>query len=556
VSLEWEPVEGAIGYIVHRAASVEGPFAPVDHRGGDVLAVPGCTYSDTTGEPGARVWYAVSSIAAIESLEGEVSEPIEARSNAEPAAPMTVLVRADRDAGRLERPWHLIGSERLSQLITDERSGGRDVASEFAEALRRAHVELGVERVRAHAILHDDLAVYSDSGYDFSRIDAVYDRLLELGLRPLVEVSFMPRDLARDPEESVFEYRGLISPPEDWDRWGELNRRLAEHLVDRYGLDEVAGWGFEIWNEPNLEVFWSGTQAEYFRLYEVAARAIKSVDERLPVGGPSTAAAGWVTDFVEFCREHDVPFEFVSTHTYGNIPLDFRRRGDLEGVDVLWTEWGVTPTHFASVTDEAFGGPFALHGMKSAHGRIDGLAYWVVSDHFEELGRPPRLLHGGFGLLTVGNLRKARWWALRLAEELDDRLVGLQLGGDGAGTLVDGWASRGEDGTIQLLVWNGTLDQSKVEGDPLLERTLQIDIDGLDARGYSVSLARIDAGHSNVAGRWDASRDWPSEDEWEQLQAGDRLHDEQLDDVSGPNVSFTLELPMPGVARLRLTPRG
>jgi xylan 1,4-beta-xylosidase len=367
----------------------------------------------------------------------------------------------------------------------------------------------------------------------------------------------MPHDLATNPDATIFEYRGIISPPRDWDRWGELNRRLAAHLLERYGIDEVARWGFEIWNEANLEVFWTGTQAEYFRLYDVAARAIKSVDERLLVGGPSTAAAGWIGDFLDFVVGEGSPLDFLSTHTYGNLPLDVGRalaaRG-LDGVAVWWTEWGTTPTHFNPVSDSAWAATFVLHGMKSAQGRANALAYWVVSDHFEELGRPPALLHGGFGLLTVGNLRKPRWWALALAEELGDELVELDLRGDGAGSLVDGWAARRVNDGLDLLLWNGTLDQTKTAGDALLDRELRIAVSGLRQGAYNVSLARIDEEHSNLAGRRHGASGWPSPVEWEHLRSEDRLDEERLPTVKATAagaIELTVRVPMPGVARLR-----
>jgi xylan 1,4-beta-xylosidase len=557
VTLRWEPVDEAIGYLVHRAGAPEGPFEPVDHRGGDVLAHPGPAYCDTTGEPGHRAWYALASLANEEGPPGRLSAPVEAEPSRAEAAPLDVTVRAGRGGGRLDRVWRMIGSEHLSQLLYEERTGGRAIGADFADALGLARVELGAQRVRAHAILHDELGVYREEGgeprFDFRRVEEVYDRLLDIGLRPVVELSFMPRDLARDPDATVFEYRGIISPPRDWDRWAELNRRLAAHLVERYGLDEVARWGFEVWNEPNLEVFWSGTQEEYFRLYAEASRAIKAVDGRLRVGGPASAAAGWIGPFLDVVRVEDVPFDFLSTHTYSNLPLDVRRalaaRG-LGAVEVWWTEWGISPTHSAPVNDRPFGAPLVLHGLKSVQGRAEQLAYWVVSDHFEELGRPPRLFHGGFGLLTVGNLRKPRWWALALAEELGDELLDVELGGDGAGSLVDVWAARREDGTIDVLAWNGTLDQSKAEGSPLLGRRLRVRLEGVDASAYEASLARVDDGHSNVVRRWHAAADWPSEDEWETLARADRLHDERL-----PELPAELELPMPGIARLRLRPR-
>jgi xylan 1,4-beta-xylosidase len=277
----------------------------------------------------------------------------------------------------------MIGSERLSQLFCPKESPtgfGESIGDEFAEALRMAHEELGASLVRAHAILHDDLAVWRGEGqFDFTNVDRVYDRVLEMGLRPVVELSFMPRGLAADPSATVFEYGAGISVPSDWDAWEELVRALTAHLVERYGIDEVRRWGFEVWNEANLEVFWTGSMVEYFRLYETAVRAVKSVDSTLPVGGPATAAAGWVPDFLDFIVESGAPLDFFTTHTYGNLPLDVRealRARGLDDVEVWWTEWGVIPTHFAPVNDSVLSATFALHGMKSARGRTTSRTGW------------------------------------------------------------------------------------------------------------------------------------------------------------------------------------
>lgn len=558
VTVRWSPVPGAIGYLVQRADSPDGPWEPVDHGGRDVLAVPGPWYCDTTGARGRAAWYAVASIASAESEPGERSEPVEATPGADPPGPLTLRVDASVPAGRLEPVWRMLGSEHVSQLAYDERTGGRAIGEDVEEAYRLAVRELGAERVRAHAILHDELGIYREEDgepvYDFTRLVELYERLLATGLRPVVELSFMPRDLARDPKAWVFEYRGLISPPKDWGRWAELNERLAAALVEHFGVEEVAPWGFEVWNEPNLEVFWGGTQAEYFRLYETAARAIKSVDARLLVGGPSTAAAGWVADFLDFVVDADVPLDFLSTHTYGNIPLNVGEAARSRGLDVevWWTEWGVTPTHFYFVTDSPFAAPFVLHGMKSVQGRAQALAYWVVSDHFEELGRPLALLHGGFGLLTVGNLRKPRWWALHLAEGLGSDLVEAQLEGDGAGSLVDCWATRSPDGGVQVLLWNGTLDQTKLPGDPLLDRDVVVEVANAGAGAFDASLARVDGEHSRID--WAASRDWPADEaEWERLRAADTLWEQPIEPAADGR--YEIRLPMPGVARLRLTPR-
>jgi len=568
VTLHWEPVPGAQGYLVHRAATVDGPFLPLDHGGGDVLAVPAAPYTDTTAQSGVPHAYAVSSVPAIEAPIGALTTPVIVAAAPFGQGKVEVAVDVGHAAGRLERPWRpMIGSERLAILEHGAWSHGRPVGEEFATALRMAHRELGVRAVRAHAILHDDLGVYRESAghpvHDFRRVDAIYDRVLALGLRPIVELSFMPRDLAADPSKTVFGYGAIASPPRDWARWEGLVGELTGHLVERYGLDEVREhWAFEVWNEPNLEVFWSGSLEEYMRLYDVSARAVKSVDPLLRVGGPATAAAGWIGATLEHVAKSGAALDYLSTHTYGNAPLDVRATAVSHGLGQLpiwWTEWGVTPTHFGAVNDAVFGAPFICHSMKSVQGRAEAVAYWVISDHFEELGRPERLFHGGFGLLTVGNLRKPRYWALRMLELLHDDLVACHVSGDGAGGLVDAWATRHPDGRIAVLVWNGTLDQSRMDGDALLEREVTVRIERLPAGAHELRHRRVDESHSNIKRAAEALdySDWPDDRGWATLTALDRLDD--LEPVrrfrpTAGRAEFSFSLPMPGVSLLELRP--
>ena len=91
---------------------------------------------------------------------------------------------------------------------------------------------------------------------------------------------------------------------------------FAKHLVRRYGLDEVRKWYFEVWNEPNLSGFWSGTKNEYFKLYKASADGLKSVDGGLRIGGPASSKANWIQDMIDYCTDNGVPLDFISTHLY------------------------------------------------------------------------------------------------------------------------------------------------------------------------------------------------------------------------------------------------
>jgi xylan 1,4-beta-xylosidase len=566
ITIEWSPVAGAAGYLVHRGPSADGPFEPIDQQIGDVLAVPHGPYLDTVAPADAAAWYAVSTVATIEGGGGSLSKPVDPSAGPDDGA-ITLAVDAARVIGPVHRPWRpMVGSEHLELLLRGAGPGGHHVGAELAEAFRIVHDELGIESVRAHAILDDSLGVYRDSSdgpvHDFTEIEAVLDRVLDTGLRPIIELSFMPHDLAVDPDATVFAYRGIISPPRDFDRWADLIRDLVGHLVDRYGRDAVRAWAFEVWNEPNLCLFWSATESEYLRLYEVTARAVKSVDPTFRVGGPATAAVGWIDDLLEHCRADDVPLDFIATHTYGMPPLDLHAitaRFDRSDLPLWFTEWGVSSRQGALLNDGVWAAPLVARGMRSAAGRIDALSYWVASDHFVELGEAPALFHGGFGMLTIGNLRKPRFWALAMLERLGEDEIPLEIGGDGAGSLVEAWASRDPDGRVAIAVWNGTLEQSKAFGDVLLDRSVTVAVTGLPAEAYEVAHHRIDATHSNILATWDrlGRPDWPDPVGWARLREADHLDRlEPFREVAAEDgrIELSFDLPMPSMSLIELDP--
>ena len=567
VRLSWDAVRGAAGYVIERGApgADQEDREIISHGGSDVPAVVGTVFADTGVEDGETYSYRVGAVLGNEHPVWHWSEAVDGATSGTAGGQVDVRVDAAGDAGQLDRLWWLIGSERLTQLRFGDLGNGHHIGEEFAQALEIARRDLGVSAVRAHAILHDDNHVVDRSSdktlvFDFTVVDELYDKILAIGIRPVVELGFMPACIARDADETVFEYRGIISPPADWAEWKQTVKELAAHLVERYGIDEVAAWGFEVWNEPNLEVFWTGTQEEYLRLYEEAAHAIKEVDQRLTVGGPSTAASEWVEALAAYAEKHELPLELATTHTYGNYPLDFRpvlERHGFGDADILWTEWGVGSTHFGPIHDGVAGAPFMLSGFQSAQHRLTALSYWVVSDHFEELGRPTKLFHDGFGLLTLGNLRKPRYWALHLAAHQGDQVLPAELSGDSADVLLRAWASRHEDGTVDVLLWNNTINSQVMHGDARLVRDVTVTIDGLPSATYGVQIARIDEEHSNIKAA-SSGADWPDEDEWAGLREADQLYVDHVDDLSptSGSGSVSVRLPQPGVVRIRLTPDG
>jgi xylan 1,4-beta-xylosidase len=244
-------------------------------------------------------------------------------------------------------------------------------------------------------------------------------------------------------------------------------------------------------------------------------------------------------------------------------PLDLRpiaARAGASDLPLLWTEWGISPIHSAPVNDSVWGAPLVARGMRSAAGRLHALAYWVISDHFVELGEPPALFHGGFGLLTVGNLRKPRFWGVALLERLGETELPVELDGDGAGSLVEGWASRADDGRIAVALWNGTLDQTKWDGEPALARDVTLSLVGLPAGDWTLRHHRVDEGHSNIRVAWEAlgGGDWPDEAGWETLHDADHLDrlepDRPVRTDAGGRLDLAFPMPMPSLSLVELDP--
>ncbi len=307
----------------------------------------------------------------------------------------------------------------------------------YRDDLREVKKATGFQYVRFHNILHDEVGVYDedDQGkpiYNFTYVDQIYDGLLKNGVRPVVEISFMPKKLASDPNAlHPFWYKQNVSPPKDYAKWDDLIRHFAQHLVDRYGLGEVSQWYFEVWNEPNID-FWAGNpkQPTYFELYDHTARALKTVSPLLRVGGPSTAAADWVDAFLAHCAKQNVPVDFVSSHGYADdtvenlfhtseqIPMNQRVcraigkvRGQIKEspfpkLPLFWTEWNVRGDH--ELRDTTYVASALAYDIAQCDGLVDMMSYWTFDDVFEEGGVPADPMHGGFGLIAVGRYQEAQ----------------------------------------------------------------------------------------------------------------------------------------------------
>jgi xylan 1,4-beta-xylosidase len=413
--------------------------------------------------------------------------------------------------------------------------------------------------VRFHAILHDEVGVYNEDEhgnpvYNFAYVDEIYDGLLHNGVRPVVEISFMPKKLAFNPDAlHPFWYKQNVSQPKSMERWDDLMTHFAQHLIDRYGIDEVATWYFEVWNEPNID-FWGGHphQKTYFELYDHTALALKHVSPRLRVGGPATAAAAWIPEFLAHTSANHIPVDFVSTHGYADdtvedmfgtdekIPEDDRVgravakvRGEIDAspmphLPLLWTEWNVIGADNAR--DTTYVGPALADTIRECDGNVTALSFWTFDDVFEEGGPIDKPFTGQFGLRAKGGINKPSYYAYGLLHQLGEQRI--------ANPSNQVIVTKTKDGGLAIAAWN--LVDPEQHG---AKQTLEFAIKGV-AKDAAVTVERVDDRHGNVLPKYAAmgSPVDPTPEQAEELN-----HETAL----GPPTTMRLE---EGKLRLELVP--
>ena len=441
--------------------------------------------------------------------------------------------------------------------------------ADWRAQLERCRRELGFRYVRCHGLLSDGLGtlVCQDERllFSFFNADQIVDYLLSIGVRPFVELSFMPTALASG-DTTVFRYRANVTPPRDYDHWAGLIRRLVAHWKDRYGAAEVRRWYFEVWNEPNLEAFWTGSQEDYFRLYRHAAQAVKGVDASFQVGGPATARNEWISEFLDFCEAQGVPADFLSTHHYptdalgtegddtetqlSKIPRSVLRdqarevRALSRGYPVYYTEWNTSSNPRDHLHDEAYAAAFVVKTVMEMSGLVDGYSFWTFSDIFEENYLPSVPFHGGFGLLSLHGVAKPSYRAFQVLHRLGTRSLPVR----GSHTTVDAWAVR-EGREICVLLTNHALPRHPVQPEVAHVRLTE------SVEPFSARIGRIDADHANAKAEWQrmGEPEYLGPADVDRLEQASRMQDEPIAwRYAEGTVALEVTLPPQGVALVTL----
>ncbi len=359
--------------------------------------------------------------------------------------------------------------------------------ADWLEQLEQAQKDCGFRYVRMHGLFHDDMHIChinrkGEMVYSWQYVDVLFDRMLEMGVRPFVELGFFPEEMAAENSKTQFWWKANITvdPDKTFPMWADLVKNFTQHVVDRYGIEEARQWYYEVWNEPNLPGFLDGGKSDYFRMYKEAVTVIKEIDDQLRVGGPSTSnftaderysgermdhsksvfyndeminkqqwKSPWMEDFLAYCAKEKLPVDFISTHPY---PTDYAldpeagrsksatryihsTRDDIQWLnDVLakskypnaeihLTEWSTSPSSRDAMHDELPPAAFIIKVNLENIGKTNSLMYWTFTDVFEEKGGGEEIFHGGFGMNNLQGIAKPSYHAYRMLNQLGDKMI-------------------------------------------------------------------------------------------------------------------------------------
>jgi xylan 1,4-beta-xylosidase len=486
-----------------------------------------------------RIRLLVTLAATLPLLASGLAPSLRAQAQAQP--PVARLIEADAtlERGPMNRMYNFcVGAGRANEGLR----------ADWQRQLRRVREECGFRYIRFHGLFCDDMGVYFEDKqgnpvYNWQYIDELFDFIASIGMKPFIELGFMPGQLASGPH-TIFWWRGNVTPPKDYAKWEAFIAAFTRHVTERYGADEVRTWYFEVWNEPNLLGFWMGktdgrseqdfapvARAEYYKLYAASVRGVKSVDATYRVGGPATAGEGWIDETLAHCSEQKLPLDFVTTHSYatmsgyldetGNAGTVFspdrqaitagvlRVRGQIDaspfkGVELHYTEWSSSYTPADPIHDSYHSAAFILDKMRHVGSAATSMSYWTFTDIFEEAGPRVTPFHGGFGMLNYQDLAKPSYFAYQFLNRLGD----IEL----ACADPDAFVCRDGAGGVQALFWDFTIthpgpsiinqEYYKAEQPSKAKGETELRLAGLKPGAYRLVATKVGHRANDVQSAW------------------------------------------------------
>ncbi|MFA5576560.1 MAG: helix-turn-helix domain-containing protein [Tissierellaceae bacterium] len=453
--------------------------------------------------------------------------------------------------------------------------------AQWQSQLREIQGEIGFKYIRFHGIFSDDMMVvnYDDKGriiYNWSYVDELLDFFKEVNIKPFIELGFMPSEIG-ESDETMFWWKANISQPKEMSLWTDMVKEFVRHIINRYGREEVESWYFEVWNEPELEhVFWVGGKEGYFKFYEETALAVRSIGDKLRVGGPSITHqaikdSSWLEDFLSYVDEKDVPLDFVSLHIYPEAFSQEEEMSDLleglrNGTEILQimmkhrtmktiyfsqdhtyktlesagrkiksnlskeaeihiTEWGATSNGRNLISDTSFMAAFIVRNVLKSIGQTNSLGYWTFTDIMEEMKAGISHFHGGFGLINKEGIKKPSYFAYYLLSKLGNEIVARG----------DNYIVTKNPQGIQVMVYNFTyFDELFLSGDTsaLTYKERYSVYENKESMDLEILIEGLSGGHKMT--RYELNREYGSAfDQWLKMGSPEDMTEEELNYLKG-----------------------
>ena len=358
--------------------------------------------------------------------------------------------------------------------------------SDVQNMLRKVQKEIGFRYIRFNGIVSDEMRVFSlDSAgnpvFSFTYVDKVLDFLLSIGLRPFIQISFMPEDLAKT-RKKLFGY--LVSEPENRKLWCQMVTALVQHMLIRYGKEEVRLWYFSVWHLPDTpsEMYGFSNAMDFYRFYQETWTAVKKCDPNLRFGTPASyylvqpGYSNWYIPFLEWCRANSCIPDFLNFHYYDLVfhdtdgaqeafgfqetmvlretpdgfnnfviqVLSERHKLGADTMPIFLTEWNNTPSQQDLLNDTCFKSCYIAKGILENYDKLDSFGYWTLTDWTGEAPEPEKMFFGGLGMFTSGGIPKASFYVFTLLRQLGTELLGRG----------NGWFITRKDDSYQVLLYH------------------------------------------------------------------------------------------------------
>jgi xylan 1,4-beta-xylosidase len=517
-----------------------------------------------------------------------------ALSRAGEARDYQLTVNAASETGRINRFWQAaVGSDHMYMVINSARTG-INLKAPYAMAA----TELGMKRVRGHGVFDDDVGVYHEVNgqptYTWDKLDQIFDYITSIGMDPLIEVGFMPKDLASGTKTFGW-YGGVpgnVTLPKDWGKWGDFMYNVAKHCVERYGLERVRTWNWEVWNEPDLPRgdFFQGTIQDYFKLYDTTVAGLLRADAQLRVGGPSVAISGnnWISDFIDHCMANRVKLDFITWHTYPNFKADptaipgaqrnvqgvlDRKKAQYPQLNIqnYLTEWNATYLGGDSFHHEMAASFVAktIHGLFANQNGVkapDSAAFWVISELWEEWQTTADAFDVMGMVLRTHDVRKPSFLAYQMMAAMHDIELDFQ-GGTKESRGLNGWATVSDNKKqVEILIYDHNFvnaTDSSADFVNTVVDNVTLNVKSLPFAKPQVTVQRfgVDRDHNNAytVAKQGGDPHFPNAATWTKMEQAGQLRTIQPDEARTTTAgALTLQFQQnqPGVSLFLITEEG